>query len=365
MTTLDTYILENYTLDPEKGTMLSNRVNRFLTFKKGFNGELKAEIAPNGVKHLINVAEVFYTRFVGNVKEGFFVDYRDGNKENIKPNNLFLSKRGLYQSPGGLRIYTEEEEMAIIKGYVEDLEQVIPLSKRFKVAQRTITGILRAHGIRIRTGNDSDIVPYSLNKRYFERVDTQEKAYLLGFLFADGSVSAKSNGITIGINDVEVLNFFVKELALEGKEYYYNPNHEKCITLSFSCREMKEDLLNLGCNPSKTFTLTFPGFEKISKELFRHFIRGYFDGDGSITVTERTKQAHLVSSTIFCNQIKEILQNDFNIKCSKVGSYPPNKKETSEFHICGKENLKRFRSFMYEDSNLSLTRKKIIFDTLI
>jgi intein/homing endonuclease len=356
--------LDNYILNPVEGTILSKKINKFLPFQKGFGGEIKVEMSLNGKKKLLKVADLFYSNFIGKILDGYFVGYKDNDKENIKLENLFLVKKGLYNSLSSLRIFTEEDEKEIVKGYVEELKQVIPLSKQFKVAQRTIVAILKAHGVRIRTPRDSDIVPYTLNKRYFQNIDTQEKAYLLGFLFADGHVGLKSNRIELCVNDIEVLNFFIKELEIENKEIYRNPSHNKAVTLSFSCREMKIDLNRVGCTTQKTFTLSFPGYDIISKDIFRHFIRGYFDGDGSVTVKETYSQVHLMSSTVFCNQIKDLLERDFGIMCSKTCSYYPNKKETSEFHITGKQNLSNFRDFLYKDANLFLERKKLNFDRL-
>ncbi len=113
----------------------------------------------------------------------------------------------------------------------------------------------------------------------------------------------------------------------------------------------------------KVFTVTFPTEGQVPREFMSHFIRGYIDGDGSISLWGNTAQSHIMGSTFFITGLKEYLEK-LGFKCSKVGSYPPYKPETSEIHICGRKNLALLREFLYKDATIFLERKKNIFDRI-
>lgn len=120
--------------------------------------------------------------------------------------------------------------------------------------------------------------------RELQSIDTQEKAYLLGLFYADGNV---------GINQTQCRI----ELKLEDKElifhlqklfpfFYIHYDRGTKIELGNYQKTLKEDLVFNGCLPRKSFenkeNIHMPD---INKDLIRHFIRGYFDGDGGCTLS--------------------------------------------------------------------------------
>lgn len=127
---------------------------------------------------------------------------------------------------------------------------------------------------------------YSLNENFFETIDTEEKAYWLGFLYADGYVNSKKSSIEVSLQDKDSSHIekFAKHIESEsiltshkktmnGKTY-----HSKRITLN--SEKLKSDLIKHGCFENKSSKLCFPSYEHIPKHLIHHFIRGYIDGDG-------------------------------------------------------------------------------------
>jgi hypothetical protein len=116
----------------------------------------------------------------------------------------------------------------------------------------------------------------------FHSIDTPNKAYWFGFLCADGNVDGKGRTrIRLALQEQDrhhVIAFqqFVGSSCVVGRS-----NHNS-YELSFSSKFMHRDLIAHGCTPVKSKTLKYPEF-LINTELERHFIRGYFDGDGSIT----------------------------------------------------------------------------------
>lgn len=126
--------------------------------------------------------------------------------------------------------------------------------------------------------------------RIFDLIDTEQKAYWLGLFYADGHVSSNDNTISLALkesdkNHVERFRDFVhmnenaiqkKIRKLDGKEYV-------SYSFSFANKATHDALVRLGCPSRKTFILKFPDESIVPKHLMRHFVRGYYDGDGSCT----------------------------------------------------------------------------------
>ena len=120
---------------------------------------------------------------------------------------------------------------------------------------------------------------------HFEKIDTEEKAYWLGFLYADGSVGSKENKIELGLaeKDLSQVEKFKQFIGLDNKISYRK--NTKSYRSSFRSQKCKQDLISQGCVPKKSLILTFPTEQQVSHSLICHFMRGYFDGDGWFTNT--------------------------------------------------------------------------------
>jgi intein/homing endonuclease len=137
---------------------------------------------------------------------------------------------------------------------------------------------------------------YKHDREYFKVIDTPEKAYWLGFIFADGSLYKRDNNrgwkgynfeLSLKNADREHLvklakaidcNVPIKTRSSTLKKYgtFYSSR------LMFFCDEFARNLINCGCTVNKSLTLEFPSERILPKLLYSHFIRGYFDGDGCI-----------------------------------------------------------------------------------
>ena len=122
----------------------------------------------------------------------------------------------------------------------------------------------------------------------FNIIDTEEKAYWLGFLYADGYVRLDSYDVSITLQErdkehLEKFKKFVnspckiaqKIVKLEDKQfmvYHFNINR----------KQIHEDLIKLGCTNKKSLTMKFPTEQQVPSYLLKHFVRGYIDGDGYI-----------------------------------------------------------------------------------
>ena len=139
---------------------------------------------------------------------------------------------------------------------------------------------------------------YEVNHNFFNKIDTEEKAYILGFLYADGYVSTKRNliGLTLQESDIEIITKINKIIHkdkplvfINTKKYHPGKNWQNSLRMEIASKQMTNDLVRLGCIPNKTYFLKFPAYEIIPEFLFHHFIRGFFDGDGCISISYRKK----------------------------------------------------------------------------
>ena len=118
---------------------------------------------------------------------------------------------------------------------------------------------------------------YYTNHDYFEHL-TEESAYWLGFIYADGCVRPELNMMVlqISIKDEDHLKLFHSKI---GGSLKYNPSRPDAVTLNVVSKKLIKDLISYGCGAAKSLTVDFPN---LPEEVVPHFIRGYLDGDGCI-----------------------------------------------------------------------------------
>lgn len=135
---------------------------------------------------------------------------------------------------------------------------------------------------------------YKRNSHYFDEINTPNKAYVLGLIYADGCNYIKKHQMIIGLQERDK---YILELIKEDMEYegpiLYSPIRENdkrtmgTSTLQICDKQISRQLEEKGVTQAKTFKIKFPEF--ISSDLIRHFVRGYFDGDGSIYIEHQKK----------------------------------------------------------------------------
>lgn len=237
-------------------------------------------------------------------------------------------------------------------------------------SRRTFYQILERNGRNHFVGNKK----YEVDDEYFEVINTEDKAYWLGFLYADGYVRLnKGRSGELG-------------LKLKNSEYYHLELFNKCLKSNYPIKtdivskvtknnkeytslvcylricntKLVKNLMNLGCVNAKTYKIKLP---HLREDLMRHFIRGYFDGDGCIHKIKKSNNDYNIS----------ILSNDFFIE--SLRDYLSKEFESNKIYVREKGNIKclsisnnndciKFKEFIYKDSIIYLQRKKNIFDIL-
>lgn len=261
--------------------------------------------------------------------------------------------------------FTKEETVDICSLYKKGISTV-KIGKMYSTSHKVIARLLENNDIK-RTGVGRR--KYCVDEHYFDSIDNQNKAYILGFLYADGHNSLSKGTITLSLQeeDRDILNKIRKELKSEKPlvfkdysnkhdyGYHYKNQYSLCFHSAYMCHKLEE----LGVYTDKSYTLKFP--EWISLDLIPHFIRGVFDGDGSIygqKISERNFQvnATITSTKEFCESLQAICKEQLGIN---AGVYESSCKNgiTKVFTIGGRNKVKIFLDWIYKDANLFLERK--------
>lgn len=261
-------------------------------------------------------------------------------------------------------VFTYEEEEKICNMYKSGMSTV-KIGKEFGVSHKKIARILDSYGIK-RVGNGRR--KYSLNENYFDKIDTPNKAYVLGFLYADGNSNNNLTKQTISMSlqedNFEILEAIRKEIGSEKplKFIDYSNKHDFGYTyknqyrLLMHSKHMSETLRDLGMVPNKSLVLEFP---KIDPELYSRFIRGYFDGDGSVhfSTTIHSNCLVTITSTLpFCEKIKAILETELKVHIG-IRDASNNNGITKVAYVSGKNQLKKIYNYLYKDASLFMSRK--------
>lgn len=201
------------------------------------------------------------------------------------------------------------------------------------------------------------------NMQYFETIDSDTKAYLLGFIVADGCItkSRNSTGLTITIHEKDriVLETLKKELNSENPITILKKNN--LIRFVIYNKQLTDSLEKLGIEERKSLIMKNI-INNIPNNFKNAFIRGYFDGDGSFSFDEKRKRGTLAIRGT--NELLLGIINTLEIStyCLKQYDSIPN------LSISAKKNIKKFFELIYKNSTIHLDRKrnkiKVFVDTL-
>lgn len=260
--------------------------------------------------------------------------------------------------------YNRDDE--IIEEY-KNGSSIRTLEKKFHVHRLTIKKIIEGNGLIYRNKSVAH-QKIKINSNYFEKIDSSSKAYFLGFIYADGNVYKNHLKIDINKKDINLLKVFLQELESDHKIYIYKDN----VSINISNQKIKSDLNSLGVFPRKTYNMNFPENNQVPEKYIRHFIRGYFDGDGSIQLHNYEHpiwRFTFMAPENFCQKIIEILEQNCNIKLSQLQDKRVSvdmktlylSKSVRPSKII---NLKKVYDYLYNDSDIFLERKKNIFEQI-
>lgn len=202
------------------------------------------------------------------------------------------------------------------------------------------------------------------NPRYFQRIDSEMKAYLLGYILADGCVlwneEAGLYALTFTCTDEYPLSLIKQGAGLDHPIHRRAGVSEKTnLHFRIGSKQMASDLIAHGAVPRKSMVLRFP--TTVPDRLIRHMIRGYMDGDGDVCLY-REKGRMVLSCSFygtpwFVKGAAEHIGRHAGLK--STGSY-------MQGTLCrfrrSQHQAERMLNYLYADSNYYLDRKKRKFD---
>ena len=271
-------------------------------------------------------------------------------KNNIQQKEYFIS---------------EETKDLICDLYINEKMGIKKISKKLNIDYGSVKRALNKKGIKLRNLSESQ-KKYTLNRNYFDDIDTQNKAYILGLLYADGNVGKDNYVIQICLQeeDKHILEQIKNELNSNRPLYFKETNKKNkswknTYSLILNDEHMHQSLINKGVVPQKTFKIKFPEF--LDEKFISHFIRGYFDGDGCFTCYPRKDYPNKYRYGFeIVGQSENILKyfKDFFYKNNiKTNIYYRSTNNTKRLMTGSKSEILKIINLLYYDCNLYIERK--------
>ena len=217
---------------------------------------------------------------------------------------------------------------------------------------------LRTLGIERRSRSEA-CRGFAINDHWFQEIDSEHKAYWLGFIAADGCL-AHGNTLQIAIKEEDgaLLEDLRRRLRIATPIRY----RAKRAWLTVSSKLLADDLRSHGITERKSLKLCWA--ETVSEDLVPHFLRGYIDGDGCWTVYnsgEKTKYfLYIYGTQQFLKRSREVLEKNCCASKPLIRRNTPNSR-IYRLVYGGRKQLSRIWHFLYDDAHIFLVRKRSVF----
>ena len=235
--------------------------------------------------------------------------------------------------------------------------------------------VLKKYNIPIRMDNMTHATRYVIDENYFNLIDSKDKAYFLGLIYADGSVHYKKNEMKLPLqeSDKHILDLFSKYIKSnkplrfkKKKQEHWQNMYSFIIENKILCDNLKK----LGVLPKKEDTLTFPDNIIVPEEYISHFIRGFFDGDGSVYIAKENNYPAFgfTGTSQMINSLNSFLHEKLGLREKPIYKRFKEKMNNTGYQVSwsGKSNCKFFYDWLYKDcDDLYICRKKEKFELIL
>lgn len=197
---------------------------------------------------------------------------------------------------------------------------------------------------------------HSFDENFFDKIDTEAKAYWFGFCMADGCNTGDELKIELSAKDDAHLLLIRNDLKASQTVSYRWRDDNQMAYIGFASRYMCQQLTKLGCVKNKTFALNYPS---ITNDLQNHFIRGYFDGDGCISANGQWSIFSV--SHAFLTQMKNIIEiaTGVQIKTYTQGD------NGHRIVLYKKDDIWAVHNYLYADAMTFMERKRSKFEDVL
>lgn len=225
-----------------------------------------------------NVLKSWKERYLnGETARNIWNDYKDICSESTVERKI--REMGISRGKGVI-FSIEKNKENIIQDFLTGKYYCYELAKKYNCNEHTIYGILKKANIAVQTGKRSSCI-----ENYFEEINTPNKAYLLGFITADGAIIGKYNSncaIEVHEKDIGLIEFAKQEINPEATITECKNDKKSNYRINFSSKQLCNDLSKYGIVPNKSKIIEKLPIELIPENLINYYFRGLIDGDGCI-----------------------------------------------------------------------------------
>lgn len=256
--------------------------------------------------------------------------------------------------------------MKHVKWLNEDLEwlkknsfnyTLLDLSLKFNKSQENISAVLRKHRLTYASRHHKQI--YKFDEKFFDVIDSKEKAWLLGLFVSDGNIKTGPRNYILRwkLKDLQLIETIksIFPTTNDIKIYYNKGNDCKYYNIEYGSKYLVSALQKLGYSNQKTYDCKYP---EIPQKFDYHFIRGVMDGDGSVGIYN--KRLHL---SFYGN--RDLIQTIKNKLSITSTLYNDNRIVTMDFvtlKIYGEKALDCLKQIYNDSEGIRLERKFNIFN---
>ena len=262
---------------------------------------------------------------------------------------------------------TKEQEEQIIYNYTVLHYGQKKAGAFIPVSDKVVKRVLQKYNIHIKPIQETNVNKLWVKHNYFQ-TQSPDMAYWIGILASDGCVASQENQIYIELQRqdrelLEKLNFTI-ENERPVKDYETAKGYENS-KLYFYSKQIKQDLAEYHIIPNKTYSKDYGFPEKLNPLYYKDYVRGLFDGDGSIKITGNTITWQVDVGAV---DIAYELQRIFKMNGIEVSISSLPKKNTTIWRVYAytKEKCQKIYNWLYNtDSTLFMKRKKDKFKKLL
>lgn len=271
---------------------------------------------------------------------------------------IILKKSGRF--PRSRKKTSSEQQQEILSLYQQGMT-THTIAEKFSLTGNTVASVIRDLGEKVRSRGHVIKID---NPDFFHTIDSEEKAYFLGLIIADGSIIVdKKNRTTFALSlkseDEHILHSLSRCLGLPKDRV--SKDNRGCSGVRTSSSQIIEDLSQYGVVPQKTFISYIP---EIPTHLISHLLRGIFDGDGSVFVQKarKTMRCSIYGTHQLCHQYRELVRHHASMD-AKGKVFDKTDVNVSFISFSSRKDVKAFYHFLYDNATIYLHRKKLVFES--
>lgn len=253
--------------------------------------------------------------------------------------------------------YSKDEVAEMYSLYINGCS-VECISDKYGFNRASVYNLFAKYGFSL---EDDRYRKYSVNDYYFDNIDTGNKAYILGFLWADGHNKVNKGIVEMRLQarDKHILEDISCDMQNDRPLYFVAEKRERSqdtYRMYVTSRQISNMLLRYGMVANKTYALQWPN--DLDDLLISHFMRGFTDGDGYIGQRELS----WAGTAMMLEKIQNILADKFHIK-SKM--YDTKTDIIKSLRVHNKQDIMTILNWMYQDADLKLQRKFLKYQEII